>query len=184
MGQPKLLLPWSDKTVIDHLIQQWLAVGAAQIAVVITAHNARLTDEVQKSGRAFCIVNPAPDRGMFSSVRCAAEWPHWHSALTHWIISLGDQPHLRETTLRKLIEAAQGEPQSIWQPAYRGRRRHPVLLAKSWFMALRETTAPDLKAFLESCSVSRESIDIDDAGLEIDIDTPEDYARARKLAGL
>ena len=30
----------------------------------------------------------------------------------------------------------------------------------------------------------RLSVYIDDPGLEIDIDTPEDYARARKLAGV
>jgi len=183
MGRPKLLLPWADRTIVEHLIQQWLTVGAAQIAVVVAAHNTRLIDEVQKIGRAFCIVNPEPDRGMFSSVRCAAEWPHWHPTLTHWVMSLGDQPHLQDTTLRKLTGAVQSEPQLVWQPAYRG-RRHPVVLPKNSFTALRDTAASNLKTFLESSSVARKSIDIDDPGLEIDIDTPEDYGRAKKLAGL
>ena len=178
MGQPKLLLPWGDETIVGHSVRQWRAAGAASIAVVVAPDDSRLTDEVREGG-AFCITNPDPDRGMFSSVRCAAEWPHWDVTLTHWIISLGDQPHLRDMTLRQLIRAVQADPGSVWQPAYGGRRRHPVVLPKGSFVALRDTTARDLKAFLESSP--RSSVEIDDPGLEIDIDTPEDYARAKKL---
>jgi molybdenum cofactor cytidylyltransferase len=178
MGQPKLLLPWGDGTVVGHSVRQWTAAGAASIAVVVAADDTELINEVRKSG-ALHITNPDPDRGMFSSVRCAAEWPHWDVTLTHWVISLGDQPHLRDTTLRQLIRAVQTDPSSVWQAAYGGRRRHPVVLPKSLFVALRDTTAPDLKAFLESSP--RSSVEVDDPGLEIDIDTPEDYARAKKL---
>ena len=178
MGQPKLLLPWEDDTVVGHSVRQWVAAGAASICVVVAASDTGLINEVRKSG-AFHIANPDPDRGMFSSVRCAAEWPHWDTTLTHWIISLGDQPHLRGTTLRQLIGAVQSDPASVWQPAYGGRRRHPVVLPKSSFVALGGTAAPDLKAFLEL--FPRSSVEIDDPGLEIDIDTPEDYARAKKL---
>ena len=34
MGRPKLLLPWGDTSIIGHLIEQWRALAAAQIAVV------------------------------------------------------------------------------------------------------------------------------------------------------
>jgi len=183
MGRPKLLLPWGDETIVGHSVRQWTAAGAASICVVVAADDSELINEVQKSG-AFHIVNRDPDRGMFSSVRCAAEWPHWDATLTHWIISLGDQPHLRDTTLRQLIGAVQSDPASVWQPAHGGRRRHPVVLPKHSFTALRSTTAPDLKAYLGSAAVQRKSVEIDDAGLEIDIDTPEDYGRARNLVGL
>jgi molybdenum cofactor cytidylyltransferase len=121
---------------------------------------------------------------MFSSVRCAAEWGDWKPAVTHWTISLGDQPHLQSTTLSVLIEAVRADPQAVWQPSYQGRRRHPVVLPASGFDALRQTGATDLKNFLESSSIPRKTLNIDDPGLEIDIDTPEDYARAKRLAGI
>ena len=121
---------------------------------------------------------------MFSSVRCAAEWGDWKPAVTHWTISLGDQPHLQSTTLSVLIEAVRADPQAVWQPSYQGRRRHPVVLPASAFDALRQTGATDLKNFLESSSIPRKTLNIDDPGLEIDIDTPEDYARAKRLAGI
>ena len=34
MGRPKLLLPWGETSVLGHLIKQWQALGARQIAVV------------------------------------------------------------------------------------------------------------------------------------------------------
>ena len=184
MGQPKLLMPWGNGTILEHLVEQWLSVGASQVAVVVAARNSAVTDVVRGSGRATCITNPEPDRGMFSSVRCAAVWGDWKPAITHWTISLGDQPHLQTTTLSELVEAVRNDPQAVWQPTYQGRRRHPVVLPGSAFHALRQTGATDLRNFLESSSIMRRAVSIDDPGLEIDIDTPEDYARARKLAGV
>ena len=184
MGQPKLLLPWAGGTILEHLIQQWLSVGASQVAVVVAADNSALAEVVRRSGHARCITNPDPDRGMFSSVRCAAEWRDWNPALTHWIISLGDQPHLQKTTLSKLIAAVRTGPEAVWQPSYQTRRRHPVVLPAPAFNALPQTGAADLKSFLESSSVPRKTVEIDDPGLEIDIDRPEDYARAKNLAGI
>jgi molybdenum cofactor cytidylyltransferase len=184
MGQPKLLLPWANRTILEHLIEQWLSVGASQVAVVVAGDNSAVADVVHRGDRAICITNPDPDRGMFSSVRCAAEWGDWKSTLTHWIISLGDQPHLRKTTLSALIEAVRTDPQAVWQPSYRERRRHPVVVPASAFHPLRQTAATDLRSFLESSSIPRKTVDVDDPGLEIDIDTPEDYARAKKLAGI
>ena len=184
MGQPKPLLPWGDGTILEHLIEQWLSVGALQVAVVVAADNSAVAEVVRRGGRATCITNPDPDRGMFSSVRCAAEWGDWNPALTHWTISLGDQPHLRKTTLSELIEAVRTDAEAIWQPSYQARRRHPVVLPESAFHALRQTGATDLRSFLESSSILRKTMDVDDPGLEIDIDTPEDYVRAKKLAGV
>lgn len=177
MGRPKLLLPWGDTTVIEHALRQWENLHASQIAAIVAAGNPSLPKNIPQ------ITNPVPDRGMFSSVRCAADWPHWNPALTHFVISLGDQPHLREATLGQLVHAARQQPDRIWQPSHAGRRRHPVVLPRSSFHALRETAAPDLKTFLESFEELRQSVDIDDPGLDIDLDTPEDYERAKRLPG-
>jgi molybdenum cofactor cytidylyltransferase len=158
MGQPKLLLPWEGGTILEHLIEQWLSVGATQVSAVV-AENSPVADVVRRDGRAACITNPDPDRGMFSSVRCAAEWGDWKPAVTHWTISLGDQPHLQSTTLSVLIEAVRADPQAVWQPSYQGRRRHPVVLPESAFHALRQTGATDLKNFLESSSIARKTVE-------------------------
>jgi len=181
MGQPKLLLPWGKTSVVGHLVEQWRGVGATQIAIVRTADDAKLSEAC---GELPCIINPAPERGMFSSIQCAAEWTNWNEFLTHWVIALGDQPHLRASTLKTLLESAEQHPNDICQPARAGRARHPVVLPRSAFERIPTTTATDLKAFLASAGGHRRLIEIDDPGLDLDIDTHEDYERAKKIAGI
>ena len=133
MGRPKLLLPWGGTSVLGHLIEQWQALGAKQIAVVCAPGDQAIQAELDRLGFAEPnrIGNPAPERGMFSSIQCAAQWPGWQAALTHWAIVLGDQPHLQPQTLRRVLDFSAAQPAKVCQPARRGHGRHPVLLPKA-----------------------------------------------------
>jgi molybdenum cofactor cytidylyltransferase len=183
MGRPKLLLPWGETSILGHLLQQWTRLQATQIAVVCTHHTLAVQDELERLQfpAGDRILNPEPERGMFSSIQCAASWPHWKPDLTHWLVTLGDQPHVREDTLRALLGFAADHPEKICQPTRNGRRRHPVLLPRTGWIALRTTSASDLKAFLLSQAGILAGFEANDPGLDLDIDTPEDYERARRL---
>jgi len=98
--------------------------------------------------------------------------------LTHWIIVLGDQPHLRRETLRKLIEFAASHPDKICQPSRRGRPRHPVVLPKVIFERLEDSREETLKQFLLNNASALALRELDDPGLDLDIDTPADYQQA------
>src|ERR1017187_4844161 len=71
MGKPKLLLPWGKTSVLGHLIEQWRALGADQIAVVCAPGDVAVRAELDRLGvlEGNRIGNPAPERGMFSSVQ-------------------------------------------------------------------------------------------------------------------
>src|SRR5690242_4744910 len=106
MGRPKLLLPWGQNSVLSHLLQTWAQLAASQMAVVCAAEAKPLATELDQLSfpAANRIVNPAPENGMFSSIQCAANWRGWNPELTHWIVTLGDQPHLKPATLQTLLE--------------------------------------------------------------------------------
>jgi len=185
IGRPKLLLPWGRTTVLNHLTHQWADAGAKQIALVRAAEDEALDKErLRAEASTDSIINPAPERGMFSSIQCAAQWTAWNTTITHWVIALGDQPHLRSDTLKRLVETVQKEPRAVWQPARNGRPRHPVVLPKSAFERLGTFGASDLKEFLNSAPETRRTVEMNDEGLDLDIDTPEDYERAKQIAGL
>src|SRR5512133_2533660 len=181
MGRPKLLLPWGDTSVLGHFLREWPALGAAQIAVVLASGNTAIESELDRLGfpAGNRIRNQAPERGMFSSVQCAARWDGWASSLSHWAIALGDQPHLRRSTLAALLRFAAEHPDRVCQPARGGHARHPVLLPRTAFAALAETPALTLKEFLRSRDVLL--CELDDPGLDLDLDHPEDYERALRL---
>src|SRR5258706_425777 len=85
MGKPKLLLPWGGTSVMGHLIGQWREAGAEQIAVVIAGGNGVIAQELDRLEfpARDRMVNPAPERGMFSSIQCAAGWAGWKAELSH-----------------------------------------------------------------------------------------------------
>jgi|SRR5438876_712920 len=178
MGQPKLLLPWGKTSVLGHLIKQWQQ--EHQIAVVHAAGDQAIGAELDQLNFPVTnrIMNPQPERGMLSSIQCAAAWDGWHFGLTHWIIVLGDQPHLRRETLRKLIEFAASHPDKICQPSRHGRPRHPVVLPKVIFERLEDSREETLKQFLLNNASALALRELDDPGLDLDIDTPADYQQA------
>ena len=181
MGRPKLLLPWRDMTIIGHLISQWHELGAAQIAVVLRPDDSALAAELDRLNfpKSDRIENPRPERGMFSSIVCAARWSGWQSDIASWAIALGDQPHLRTETLRMLLDCWRQNLDAICQPVFGGHAAHPVILPRSAFEALKSSGAGTLKEFLKLAPCRSVQHVINDRGLTLDLDTPEDYKQAR-----
>jgi molybdenum cofactor cytidylyltransferase len=184
MGKPKLLLPWGETSVLGHLIEEWRALHAKQIAVVCAPVDQAIQAELDRLGfeEKNQVINPAPERGMFSSIQCAAQWPGWQAALTHWAIVLGDQPHLQRQTLRQVLDFSAAQPGSVCQPSRHGHGRHPVLLPQAVFRQVAGSTAATLKEFLGVRPRPVALCELNDPGLDLDIDRPEDYRKALELA--
>jgi len=180
MGRPKLLLPWGGTTVAGHLVRVWRELGAEQVAVVCAAGDEVLAAELERVGvrEPDRLVNPAPERGMFSSVLCAADWAGWRAELTHGGVVLGDQPHVREETLRSLLEFCGEHPDRVCQPSHQGRGRHPVIMPEMHFRRLNGCGCETLREFLGSLPAGVLRCELEDAGLDLDLDRPEDYERA------
>jgi molybdenum cofactor cytidylyltransferase len=183
MGRPKLLLPWGQTTVIGHSVGLWRSLGARQIAVVGAAGARFLEAELNRLDFPWSdrIWNHNPRRGMFSSVQCAARWNGWQDSLTHWAIVLGDQPHVCRETLRRVLDFSAAHPSSICLPRQGGHRRHPVLLPKTAFRKLGNSTAQNLRSFLDLPQVTVLGCELDDPALGFDLDRPKDYRKGLKM---
>lgn len=183
MGKPKLLLPWGETSVLGQLLQQCERLQGRQMAIVCAVGAKSLDQELDRLGfpKANRIINPAPDRGMFSSIQSAANWAGWNADLSHWLIMLGDQPHLRFETLQALFDFGTQHPGKICQPIRKGHRKHPVLLPKYIFMELRNWVEGDLKQFLHAHNNDLAGFESDDCGLDLDMDTPQDYEQVRHM---
>src|SRR5262249_6889189 len=183
MGRPKLLLPWGQSSVLGHLIETWHELGAEQIACVCAANDEPIAKELDRlrfpaTDRIF---NAAPERGMFSSIQCAARWQGWKPELTHWAVLLGDQPHLPLQTLCEILAFSAAHQQQICMPRQAGHRRHPVLLPSFQFRKLADTKCANLKEFLDSQPESLAFFETADPAFALDMDRPEDYETALRL---
>ena len=185
MGRPKLLLPWGPTSVLGHLLAQWQKLGAKQIAVVRAQDDQRLQAELDRlvCPTAGPILNPSSERGMFSSLQCAARWPDWQPGLTHFAVALGDQPHLGLETLLAILNFTAAHPGKICQPRQDGHRRHPVFLPRWALQELARSTAHDLREFLDASKEASAYCDLADPALMLDLDSPADYEKALALYG-
>lgn len=169
--------------MLGHLVQQCERLYVRQVAVVGAASVKAVNQELDRLGfpKANRIINLTPDCGMFSSIQCAANWAGWNADLTHWLIMLGDQPHLRFETLQALFDFGSQHLGKICQPFHNGHPKHPVLLPKRIFVELRNCAEDNLKQFLQIHSNELAGFESDDSGLDLDIDTTEDYEQVRRM---
>jgi molybdenum cofactor cytidylyltransferase len=183
MGRPKMLLPWKESTVIGHQIGVWSEISK-QVAVVYAAGDSALEQELDRVRlpAANRILNPDASRGMFSSIQCSAAWKGWQPDITHFAIALGDQPHLQPATLRTVADFARLHPTNLCQPSIASHGRHPVILPAQVFNTLADTAERSLKDFLEINSALVKLVEVNDPGLDLDLDEPSDYQAALKLS--
>lgn len=197
MGAPKLLLPWprtpaashasggipsaDTTTILGRVVQMWRDVAAAQIAVVHAAGDTRLLRELDRLQIGCRIPNASPETGMLGSIRCAASWKGWLPSITHFAIALGDQPQLQTETLKVLMGRSQSDPRRIFLPTWNGRRGHPVLLPKRKLALLVARPVETLRDFLQDQSDWVTDCAVNDPGLLLDVDRPEDYDAALRL---
>jgi CTP:molybdopterin cytidylyltransferase MocA len=96
-------------------------------------------------------------------------------------LALGDQPHLQAPTLRAVIEFSATNRDKVSQPSFQGHGRHPVILPKALFKQLASAKATTLRDFLRSMMEKVNRIDLNDPGLDLDIDHPADYEKALRM---
>lgn len=173
MGRNKSLLPLGDKTILQQVL---LALSAAQpdsILVVLGTQGEAVAESL--ADWAVSIVwNPVPDSDMTASLRTAlAALPQKDHGV---IIGLGDQPLITPATYRRLADHYRAHPDAIVQPRCNGRMGHPVLLPSALLREL--TNYPTLRDLLTEHVARRHPVDVDDPGILMDLDTPEDYQRA------
>lgn len=175
MGFPKALLPIGDRTALEHLIAELAAAGFDPVLTVLGHHREAL-EPVLGRIRAPAVVNLDPSDGPIGSIRVGLR--SLPSAIPGILVQLVDHPAVAADTLLELYEAIASRPGRIVVPTFDGRRGHPTWFPASTFAELLD---PDLaggaKAVLERDPARVLEVAVDDPGVRIDLDTPDDVAR-------
>jgi molybdenum cofactor cytidylyltransferase len=177
-GGKKLLAPVDGEPLLDHTIRSLLEGGVTEVIVVVgTDARAELERDVNamNDSRVRPVENPDPSRGMFSSIQVGVATANGDALL----VLPGDMPYVRPDTVRAVIARYRERP-AIVSPRYKGKRGHPVVMP----LSLRDeiaATAPtaNLHEVIKHHQDERVDLDVDDAGVVRDVDTPADLERPR-----
>lgn len=173
MGQPKMLLPFRGKPMIEHIIENIRTAGLEDIIVVIGAEKEKLPVLLQKLSVNFC-VNNEYRQGMLSSVICGImNLPENVSAM---LIFPGDQPLISPDTIAAVVKRSISTDKGIIIPVFKNRRGHPVLIDAKYRSAILNLNPEEgLRSLAASHPEDVCEIETDDPGILKDFDTYEEY---------
>ena len=181
MREFKPLLPVGDSSFIRRIVSSFRAAGVSDIAVV-TGHNAEALQEHLSGLGVACLRNEDyATSDMFSSVRIGLLYIGGRCGRA--FLTPVDVPVFGAAGLPPMLAVmdARGAPAVL--PSYRGRRGHPVLIgcgAIPGILAYRGDMG--LKGALSALGDSVMTLELDDPGLVIDADEPEDYRSVLRYA--
>lgn len=172
-GEDKLRLPVGGEPMGIHALNV-LHQAPFDLRVLVTSEDKGYLMEAAWERGFAVVINPAPERGISSSVRLGTAHILETGAYDGILYAVADQPNLSADTVKRLAEAFANDSQYIWAPVADGRRGNPVIFPASLFVELLEVEGD--RGGRQVIAVHPEllrTIDVSSTELK-DIDTKED----------
>jgi len=182
MGQPKAALPVADggPTFATAIVTTLHAAGLDEVIVVAGAHLEAVSASVRGLAGVRVVHNAGWPAGQLSSLVAgldAADAPD----LAGLLVTLVDIPRVRPATVAALIRAWRMSRAPIVRPALGARHGHPVIFDRVTFADLRSASLEiGAKAVIRAWRDRVLDVPTDDAGVLVDVDTPQEYDAFRR----
>jgi len=181
MGSNKLTLPLGPGTVVGRVVATALAV-CDSVIVVIGLHDQGTRTAVEQAARALDsegrveVAEGVPyDPGMFISVQAGLRRVTGADVV---LIFPGDIPLILPETAIALKDAVSAGEVDVAVPSCGGRRGHPVAISARCvpeLLAMSERST--LRQFMTVHATTTKLVPVDDRGMLLDMDTPDEYGR-------
>jgi molybdenum cofactor cytidylyltransferase len=173
MGAPKLLLPFGDKTIIEHIMDNILDSKADKILVVLGSHREEIRSKIA-SRPVLTVVNTRYQEGMLSSIQAGFEaLPRGTTAA---LVCLGDQPLIPSSVIDSLVKVYIQTKKGIVLPVYKKSRGHPILIDMKYRQDVKNLSSTvGLRALVHNYPLDVQEVEVDTPHILKDIDYPEDY---------
>lgn len=177
----KLLAEVGGKPMAAHAADALNASSVESLTIVTGAEPERLRAAIQLC-EANYVHNPDYAEGLSASLkRGIAALPEDVDGV---VVCLADMPGVTAQAINRLIAAFDpAEGRAICAPTYRGKRGNPVLFARRFFAEMQDLAGDaGAKALIGAYEDLVVEVEMDDAAVLTDIDTPEALARYRGKA--
>lgn len=180
MGQPKLLLDWGGKTVLQTVLLTLHSAGIERIYTVVGANREAIQQSILSlTFPVRTVFNPDYSNGeMTDSIKVGIKSVPRNTAAV--LIVLGDQPQMEAEVVRGVLDDYKKTGARIIVPSYQLRRGHPWLIEKSLWGEL-ENLSPSytLRDFLRKHHDEIRYIEVETPTVLQDLDTPQDYQQLK-----
>jgi len=177
MGYPKPLLRLGSRTFIEILVSAMLP-GVVRLIVVVGARAGAVRGAISLDPRVAVVENPDYLRGQLSSIKVALA--HVRPDAAGALIHLADHPMVRADTFAAVIDGYRRSGGRI--AISRATRDAAAIRCSSPRELFGElATAPEdqgARVVVAADPARVTYVDVDDAGVVTDLDTPEDLERA------
>lgn len=168
-GTYKMALDLDGKTVIERCIESMydvcsriIVVGGFKIEIIMNILN--------KYPKVEIVLNKDYKAGMFSSVKEAIK----HVKEERFFFTPGDYAAINKEVYESMLKA-EGD---IIIPTHKGRKGHPVLMNSCYIGEILNGEYSNLKEFINSKGYN--TLEVQDKGILMDIDTMEEYKKIVK----
>jgi molybdenum cofactor cytidylyltransferase len=180
LGQPKQLVKFKEKTLIEFVAETALKISD-EVLVVLGANSEIIEEQLTSlSDSISTVYNPDWQEGMGTSIRLGIQILEKKSDTV--IILLSDQPFISQELLQKMVQTFAKNQKPIVSCVYNGQLGVPMLFDKSIFPSLLTLKGgKGAKSILTYFENQISTIDFKE-GI-IDIDTPEDLKNLQIIDG-
>ena len=180
MGQPKQLLPFGGKTMLECVIDAFRSPRVDEIRVVLGYKADEIAAKIAHTAVRI-VRNNRWRQGMFTSIQAGLRLLPRNTKIV--MIAVCDQPRLKRDTVEALLSTFERERHKILIPSYHGRQGHPPLLRARY---VREILAMDESMTLKHLYAKHADdigrLIVDDEGALVDIDDPITYRKQVEAA--
>jgi CTP:molybdopterin cytidylyltransferase MocA len=186
MGDLKPLLEVDGRPLLAWAIGAFREAGVADV-VVVAGHRRDEVAATAEAAGARVLTNADYDAGMYSSLRVGVLG--LDDAAGRFFVLPADMPLVRSETIGRLVRqgrvarTAVGARAQVVIPEHGGIPGHPPLLESALRREIRATDPPGgLRELLDAHAEVTVRVPVDDLGVLLDADTPDDIARLRERA--
>lgn len=177
MGESKAQLEAEPGvTFLERAIRILREAGCRYVVAVVNPEEdwtARLADVAG----AAVVVNDDAESEQIDSVRLGiAHLPEDSDAT---LVLPVDIPGVTPDTVDALIRAFEQTRAAVVLPSYQGRTGHPVLFARSVYGELLAELPRGAESIVEAHVADRHEVELDDPGILVDVDQPDEYREFR-----
>ena len=177
MGRPKALLPIEGETFIGRIVASLKQTQVGKIIVVL-GHNSDLLAAAIRPLAVDILINTNYKLGQLSSLQVAVRNLLPDADCDGMLVHLVDHPYIDASLVDRMIQQFYESKKDIVVPRCRGKRGHPVLFSRALFGELLDAPMDQgAKAVVNAHRDDTLEIETDEAGITVDIDTPELYRR-------